>query len=130
VAQEILTAAGGPVAVEKLVYEVLARKATVSKNPRQLVRSKLREFTGRVVQVLAVPLAYKGARYRIRLDQGSINQGSISAENFEYFLPPSFSMKKIQLLNCAVAPIPFQIKTTSHEKKKCCLARIRQKKRG
>ncbi len=71
VVQQILTTAGGPVAVDKLLDEVLARKVTASKNPRQLVRNKLREFTGRAVvyidtdHVLAIPLTCKGARFRI-----------------------------------------------------------------
>jgi len=123
VVQEILTAAGGPVAVDALVDKVLALKATLSKKPRQLVKNKLREFTGQVLvyidadHVVAVPLAYQGARFRIRLDHVSINQGTISAENFEYFLPHLFKVEKIQLVDCAGSPIPFQIKTTSQEEK-------------
>jgi hypothetical protein len=123
VVQEILTAARGPVSVDDLVNEVLARKATVSKNPRQLVRKKLHEFAGRVLvyldagHVLAVPLAYRGARFRIRLDQETINQGAISVGIFEYFLPRLFVMEKIQLVDYAGSPIPFQVKVTSHEEK-------------
>jgi len=121
--EEILSAAGGPLMVDKLVDEVLARKATASKNPRQLVRSKLREFAGHSLvfidadHVLAVPLAYKGARFRIRLDHESINQGVISAENFKFFLPRSLEMGKIQLVDRAGAILPFQVKTTSRETK-------------
>lgn len=123
VVQEILAAAEGPLAVDNLVHEVLARKATASKNPRQLVVSKLREFAGRLLvyldadHVLSVPLAYQGARFRIRLDHASINQGTISSENFEYFLPRSITMEKIQLVDYAGSPIPFQIKAISHEGK-------------
>lgn len=123
VVQEILTAAEGPLPVDSLVDKVLARKATASKNPRQLVRSKLREFAGRTLvyldadHVIALPLAYRGARFRIRLDQESISQWAISAENFEYFLPRLFEMEKIQLVDHAGSPIPFQVKTTSHEEK-------------
>ena len=123
VVQEILTAAGGPMPVDNLLNEVLARKATVSKNPRQLVRNKLREFAGRVLvyldvdHVLAVPLAYRGARFRIRLDQELINQGAVSAESFEYFLPRSFAIEKIQLVGRAGLSIPFQVKTTSRVEK-------------
>ena len=119
--QEILTAAGGPVAVDNLVDEVLAQKATVSKNPRQLVRNKLREFAGWMLvnldadHVLAVPLAYRGARFRIRLDYELINQGAISAGSFEYFLPRTFEVEKIQLVDSAGLSIPFQVKTTSRE---------------
>lgn len=121
--QEILTAAGGPVAVDNLVDEVLARKATVSKNPHKLVRNKLREFAGRVLvyldanHVLAVPLAYRGARFRIRLDQELINQGAISAGSFEYFLPRPFEVEKIQLVDSTGLSIPFEVKTTAREEK-------------
>jgi hypothetical protein len=119
--EEILSAAGGPLMVDKLVDEVLARKATASKNPRQLVRSKLREFAGHSLvyvdadHVLAVPLAYKGARFRIRLDHESIDQGTISANNFDYFLPSQFELEKVQLVDRAGTIIPFQVKSASHE---------------
>jgi hypothetical protein len=123
VVQEILAAAGGPVLADNLVDEVLARKASASKNPRQLVKSKLREFTGRSLvyldadHVLSVSLAYRGARFRIRLDHALINQGTISAENFEYFLPRSIKIEEIQFVDSEGAPIPFQVKATSHEGK-------------
>jgi hypothetical protein len=61
VVQQILAAAGGPLAVDNLVHAVLARKASASKNPRQLVMSKLREFAGQpiIFQVKATSLEGK-----------------------------------------------------------------------
>jgi hypothetical protein len=111
--QEILAASEGPLAVENLVTDILALKSTASKNPRQLVKKKLHEFAGRMLvyldadHVLAVPLAYRGARFRLRPDRESINQGTISAESFEYFLPRQFEVEKIQLLDSGGLPIPF-----------------------
>jgi hypothetical protein len=70
-----------------------------------------------VDHVLAVALAYWGARFRIRLDHESFNQWAISAGSFEYFLPRSFEVEKIQLVDSAGLSIPFQVKTTSREKK-------------
>jgi len=114
--RELLSAAGGPVAVDKIVDEVLALKTTVSKNPHRLVRSKLREFEGSVLvysdtdHVLTVPLAYRGARFRIRLNQEAINLEAIPVDNFKCFLPRSFEVDNMILVDRAGIPIPFKIK--------------------
>ena len=123
VVQQILWAARGPVAVEKLVDEVIARKETVSKNPRLLVRNKLRNYDGRFLiyldtdQVMAVPLAYNGARFRIRLNQEAINREAILVDNFDHFLPPSVEVDNMILMDRAGIPIPFKIKSTTREEK-------------
>lgn len=123
VVQQILSAAGGPVAVDKLVDGVLALKATASKNPHQLVRNKLREFEGGVLiyldtdHVLAVPLAYKGARFRIRLNQEMINREAILADKFDHFLPRLLEVDNMMLMDRAGGPIPFKIKVTTREEK-------------
>lgn len=133
---KILTAAGGPVAVDNLVDEVLAQKATVSKNPRQLVRSKLREFAGQMLvyldadHVLAIPLAYRGARFRIRLDHEAINQGP-SQENILSISYPDWSRwRKSNWWIVSGRPSHFKSRPHHTRKKVCCLARTQKKTRG
>ncbi len=67
--------------------------------------------------MLAVPLAYKGARFRIRLNQEMINREAILADKFDHLLPRLLEVDNMMLMDRAGAPIPFKIKATTREEK-------------
>ncbi len=92
VIESLLTVADGPVALDDLVQQVLARKPSKAKNPVQAVTNHLRNSYRQVSYafldrqtIIPLRLAFQGARFRITLDRQMISQGAVPL--YPYFMP-------------------------------------------
>ncbi len=123
IVSDILSTFSGPVEVDSLVNEILSRKTVNAKNPRTAVRAKIRELKGRVLifpdsdHVLAIPLAFGGARFRIRLDHETVDQGVIPLSAFEGYLLPIYERGSIHLIDREGTDLSFVEKQISRQVK-------------
>ncbi len=118
--REILSSVEGPVSTDELAERILQKHSSHAKNPHQAALAKIREENGRLLvypdatHILPLRLAFKGARYRIRLTRENVDQAALPIdESFDYYLPPSFESEDITFINSQGDPIPFQIKEIS-----------------
>ena len=122
VIQEILEEARGPIDVETMAAEILERRPSKAKNPRQAALAKIHEEAGRLLifldssTVIPIEQAYNGARYRIRLDRETVQQAALPLElNFGAYLPGFKRPKGFLFLDANDELIPFQIASTTRK---------------
>jgi len=82
----------GPIALEDLIQQVLARKPSSAKDPRQIVRERLSWMSPRPFvfldahTLLPTHLAMQGARFRLPLGRRGAEQGYIEIAWFDSYL--------------------------------------------
>ncbi len=120
--EDILRQANGPVLLDDLVKEVLARHPTTSKRPRQMVVNNLRWLEGfHYVRpdedhILPVRLAFQGARFRIRMTREMVDQAGIPFEEyFKFFFQRNIPHTALRFQDEQGRLISFQFKTVSRQ---------------
>lgn len=114
--QEILSGIDGPISTDELAAKILEKRPTNARNPQKAALVKIRDGNGHQLvyldpsHVLPLRLAYRGARYRIRLDQQMVDQSALPLiVNFYHYLPNGFPEEEITLIDSHGDPISAQI---------------------
>ncbi len=109
---ELAASLSGPIAVDDLIEQVLARRPSSAKNPRQAVRNALRNtipllfvFLDRQT-LLPVRLAMQGARFRLTLGRRTAEQGTLEMEQFASYLPLRFDLSNVRFVDIKNNSIP------------------------
>lgn len=116
VLNELANIVDGPITVAELMRQVLDRKPTTSKNPRQTVIDNMRHIVPRPFvfldrqTLLPTCLAMQGARFRIPLGRRTAESGQIEMDLFASYLPSNFDLAKVQFVDAReqVIPVLFQ----------------------
>lgn len=95
----------GPIPLEDLIQQVLARKPSSAKNPRHAVRVELSHMPSQPFvfldskTLLPTRLAMQGARFRLPLGRRGAERGLIQMKWFASYLPSRFDLKKVQFVD-------------------------------
>ena len=98
---ELAASLTGPIPLDDLIQDVLARKPSSAKNPRQVVREKLREtYRSPFIfldpkTLLPIRLAMQGARFRMPLGRSGAERGQIEMSRFDSYLPLHFNREAV-----------------------------------
>jgi len=109
---DLAASLSGPIAVNDLIEQVLARKPSSAKNPQQAVRNALRNiipmpliFLDRQT-LLPVRLAMQGARFRLPLGRRIAEQGTLEMDLFASYLPLHFDLSNVRFVDIKNNSIP------------------------
>jgi hypothetical protein len=119
--REVLTSVNGPIAIEDFAARILQARPSNAKNSHLAALKKIREEQGHQLvyldfeHVLPLRLAYKDARYRIRLTRENFDQSALSMDDcFQHYLPPNFRVDDIFLMDSQGNPILFKVIKAPH----------------
>jgi hypothetical protein len=118
--RDILSSVEGPVSTDELAEMILQKRTSHAKDPHRAAIAKIREENGRqlvyldAAHVLPLRLAFKEARYRLRLTREDTDLAALSIPTcFSYYLPWSFDSEDITFIDSQGDPIPFKVKEIS-----------------
>ena len=109
---ELAASLSGPVSLEDLIQQVLARKPSAAKNPRQTVLNNLRSLFPLPFiyldpqTLLPTRLAMQGARFRLPLGRRVAESGQIEMDEFAAYLPFRFDLENVQFVDAKGQAIP------------------------
>jgi len=116
---DLAASLSGPISKENLIQQVLERKPSKSKNPKYLVRQKLRELVPPpfvfldLQTLLPTRLAMQGARFRLPLGRRVAETGQIEMDGFVSYLPFRFDLEKVQFVDAKGQAIPTTYRSIS-----------------
>ena len=121
--EKVLAQIDGPIAADEVCQRVLAIWPSKAKNPLSEMRSHLRqEHAGRTLvfldtkTVIPLPIAMRGARFRIPLSRREAERGAlIILPAFEFFLRRELAPAAVQLLDQKGQPLPASVITTREQ---------------
>jgi len=112
VLNELAASLSGPISQEDLIQQVLARKPSAAKNPKQNVRNNLRSLYPLPFiyldpqTLLPTRLALQGARFRLPFGRHAAESGQIEMAWFASYLPQHFDLQKVQFVDARGQAIP------------------------
>jgi hypothetical protein len=112
VLKELAASLSGPISLKDLTQQVLARKPSAAKNPKQIVRNNLRSMLSLPFvfldpqTLLPTRLAMQGARFRLPFGRRTAETGQIEMEWFASYLPQHFDLQKVQFVDAKGQAIP------------------------
>jgi len=110
-----------PISLDDLIEQMLARKPSSAKNPRQAARSAFRNTFPRPFVFLDAQtlfptrLAMQGARFRLPLGRRTAEQGSVEMEQFISYLPHRFDPGKVRFVDAKHQAIPVSYRIVSQK---------------
>lgn len=105
VLNELASVVDGTITVAELIQQVLDRKPTTSKNPRQTVIDNMRHISPRPFvfldrqTLLPTRLAMQGVRFRIPLGRRTAESGQIEMGLFASYLASKSNLEKVQFVD-------------------------------
>jgi len=111
----------GPIPLEDVIQQVLARKPSAAKDPKQTVRERLRWVVPRPFvfldpkTLLPTRLAMQGARFRLPLGRHGATQGQIAMKWFAFYLPLHFDLQKVQFVDGKGRTIAVPLRTITQK---------------
>jgi hypothetical protein len=118
---EIIRSVTGPLLAQDLATQMLSALPSFARNPQQAMRQHIRQANGRQLVfldadiVLPLRLAYQGARFRIPLERESFDKGLLPLDNISSYLPQSYQVDRLQLVDASENTISFQVKRITHK---------------
>lgn len=120
--QELANLLDGPISMDELLRQVLERKPSTAKNPRTIVRERLRWIYPRPFvfldskTLLPTRLAMQGARFRLSIGQPTAIRGLIEARWFQDYLLRNFDPQKMRFTDSQGNLLPVRYKTVVERK--------------
>ncbi len=102
--------------MDELLRQVLERKPSTAKNPKSVVRERLRWIYPRPFAfldsktLLPTRLAMQGARFRLSIGRGAATSGLIEARRFRDYLLCDFDPQNIRFTDSQGNFLPVKIK--------------------
>ncbi|MFZ5809468.1 MAG: IS1096 element passenger TnpR family protein [Chloroflexota bacterium] len=118
---ELADSLSGPIPLEDLIQQVLARKHSSAKNPRASVLNVLHSMTTRSLvfldpaTIIPARLAMQGARFRLPLGRRGAERGEIDMQHFKAYLPLDFETEKTRFVDANGNPIHAPLKPYSQK---------------
>ncbi len=103
--KDLAASLSGPISMKEMIQQVLARKPSTAKDPKQIVRDRLRQMVPQPFifldpqTLLPTRLAMEGARFRLPLGRRGAETGQIEMQQFTAYLPLRFELHKVQFVD-------------------------------
>jgi hypothetical protein len=114
--KKLLDSANGPILAKEFTEAVLALRPSTAKNPKQAIKTQLRQETGHLLvyldqdTILPTHLAMNGVRFRIQLDRHAIDTGLVEIGNcLASYLPRRSSVQNICFIDAESQLLDFQL---------------------